>query len=133
MVSSGFAGVSDGTSDLLGDGDAVMDWAYPSARGGNVEQLGWLDLGAGASERRFDVVLGFGATEQEAMDTADAVLGADLDGLARRYDAGWQSYAASLDDQGGTADDAYYLAALSLRARAGGRRRATGAGALVRE
>jgi glucoamylase len=117
MVSNGFAGVSDAASDLQAGEDVAMDWVYDAAVDGNVGQLGWLDLGAGeASRRHFDVVLGFGASEREAMDTADAVLDRDLDALARRYDEGWQSYAASLDDQGGTADDQYYLAAMTLRA-----------------
>jgi glucoamylase len=130
MVSSGFAGVSDGLTDLSraaadagdagGSGDASMDWAYSEASAGNVSQLGWLDLahdrtGGGDSEGQFDVVLGFGTSEREAMDRTNAVLGADLDSLARNYDAGWQSYTSALDDQGGSADDEYYLAAMSLQ------------------
>jgi glucoamylase len=123
MVSSGFAGVCDGLTDLRDEtGASSMDWAYTEATDGNVSQLGWLDLapasGSGSSvssERRFDVVLGFGTTEREAIDTTNAVLAADLDATAHRYDAGWQSYASSLDDQGGTADDEYFLAAMSLQ------------------
>jgi glucoamylase len=114
-VSSGFSGVSDAENDLLRSGDRRMDFNYRAALGGNVEQLGWIDLGQGGSERRFDLVLGFGPNERAAIDTARATLADDLDGLARRYDAGWQSYAASLADAGGAADDEYYLAAMVLR------------------
>jgi glucoamylase len=117
MVSSGFAHDSDGLTDLLDDDrGARMDWAYSEASEGNVSQLGWLDLtGSGERERSFDVALGFGTTEREAIDTTNAVLDADLDAVARSYDAGWQAYTGALDDQGGSADDEYYLAAMSLQ------------------
>jgi glucoamylase len=117
MVSSGFAQESDGATDLLkGGGGPGMDWAYSEASDGNVSQLGWLDIaGEGDSERSFDVVLGFGTTEREAIDTANEVLGADLGAVSRSYDEGWQSYTRGLDDQGGSADDEYYLAAMSLQ------------------
>jgi glucoamylase len=117
MVSSGFAHDSDGLTDLLNDhAGARMDWAYSEATDGNVSQLGWLELsGAGSSEQSFDVVLGFGTTEQEAIDTTNALLAADLDAVSSSYDAGWRAYTGALDDQGGSADDEYYLAAMSLQ------------------
>jgi glucoamylase len=115
MVSSGFAGASDADADLLRSGDQHMDLHYRAALGGNVEQVGWIDLGTGSGERRFDLVLGFGSTERAAIDTTRATLADDLDALARRHDAGWKSYTASLRDQGGEADDEYYLAAMVLR------------------
>lgn len=118
MLSSGFVGVSDGRSDLLGKNpDFGMEWAYPEAGPGNVAQLGWIDLGSepGATSVSFDVVLGFGESEAEASQTALGVLGSDLEALQASYDAGWHSYADSLDNQGGSADDTYYLAAMSLQ------------------
>ncbi|HTV23912.1 MAG TPA: glycoside hydrolase family 15 protein [Polyangiaceae bacterium] len=117
MVSNGFAGRSDAASDL--SGDHHMDARHRAALDGNVEQLGWIDLGAGAgagsAARRFDLVLGFGPSERVAIATARATLDDDLDALARQYDAGWQSYTRGLDDQGGEADDQYYLSAMTLR------------------
>jgi glucoamylase len=117
MVSSGFAGVSDGLTDLLGGAaDARMDWAYDAARGGNVEQLGWLDVGdADGDMISFDVVLGFGRSEAEAAATTTSVLESDLSALQRRYDAGWRRYARALDPLGGSADDQYYLSAMTLK------------------
>ena len=120
MLSSGFSGVSDGLTDLFGaSGDLSMDHTYAVAHGGNVDQLGWLDLrgleGKSGQTRSFDVVLAFGASEAEALDTASAVLDDDLEQLARRYDAGWQSYTQGLDTQGGRADDEYFLAAMTLQ------------------
>lgn len=117
MVSNGFVGASDGWTDLLGGAaDKRMNWSYDSASGGNIAQMGWIDPGrGGASRLTFDVVLAFGATEQHAMNTANATLASDLGAASSLYDSQWQSYAAGLDDQGGTADDEYYLAAMSLK------------------
>jgi glucoamylase len=115
-VSNGFVGVSDGRADLFAPAaDARMSWAYDAAEGGNVAQLGWLDTGQ-AEGTRFDVdvVLGFGTTENDAIDSALQTLGTDRTELARRYDAEWRAYASALDDQGGSADDEYRLAALTL-------------------
>ncbi len=45
MLSSGFVGVNDGWTDLLGGAaDHTMNNAYSSATGGNVAQMGQLDL-----------------------------------------------------------------------------------------
>lgn len=117
MLSNGFVGLSDGWTDLLGGGaDKRMDWTFDSAGNGNVAQMGWLDLGdPRAASVSFDVVLGFGASQGQALDTAEAALGGDLGAAQRRYDAGWQAYAAGLSDQGGSADDGYYLAAMTLK------------------
>jgi glucoamylase len=117
QVSHGFAGVSDGLTDLLGGAaDARMDWTYDSAHGGNVEQLGWIEIDQGDSDLiSFDIVLGFGTSEAEAVATTASVLGSDRSALQRRYDAGWRRYARSLDTLGGSADDQYYLAAMTLK------------------
>jgi glucoamylase len=117
QVSNGFAGVSDGLTDLLGGAAEVrMDWTFDSAQGGNVEQLGWIDIDQGDSDLiSFDIVLGFGTSEAEAAATTASVLGSDRSALQRRYDAGWRRYARSLDTLGGSADDQYYLAALTLK------------------
>lgn len=117
MVSSGFVGRSDGWTDLLGGAaDRTMDWTYDTAADGNTAQLGWIDLGTAGTSVSFDVVLGFGATPGEAAATAGATLGSDLAGVQTTYDEGWAGYTGGLDSQGGTADDQYYLAAMSLKA-----------------
>ncbi|XXY43544.1 glycoside hydrolase family 15 protein [Sorangium sp. So ce260] len=117
MVSSGFVGETDGWTDLLGGGsDKTMNWRNDLASGGNVAQMGWIDLGTSAvTSISFDVVLGFGATEAEATTTANATLGSNLTTLRTTYDSGWNGYASGLNNQGGTADDQYYLAAMSLK------------------
>ena len=114
MVSSGFVGVSDGRADLASD--RAMDWTYGVAQEGNVAQLGWIDLGDKRKKSvTFVVVLSFGTREDEAMATATATLGGDLGTMRRRYDDEWHSYVDSLDNQGGLADEQYYLAAMTLK------------------
>lgn len=117
MTSNGFVGQSDGWTDLLGGtADKTMDWTFSSATNGNVAQMGWLDLGdPSATSVSFDVVLGFGGTQDQALGDANTVLGSDLAGEQQQYDTGWHNYAAGLSSQNGAADDGYYLAAMTLK------------------
>jgi glucoamylase len=131
LIFSAFAGEPGSRADLI-DGDGT--WGVgavaataPSRRGerqpgtlergtlerGNVEQVGEVALDPGGA-RRFATVLAFGASEREAIDTAAAVLDDDWEALARRYDQSWKDFTAGLDTQGGSADDQYYLAAMTL-------------------
>ena len=116
MVSSGFVGSSDGWTDLLGGAsDKTMTWNYDSATNGNVAQMGWIDLGSPtATTASVDVVLGFGTTTTDAMNTANATLASNFTTMQTTYDSGWQTYTSGLSTQGGLADDQYYLAAMSL-------------------
>ncbi len=114
MVSNGFVGLSDGRADL--ETDHGMDWTYDLAAGGNVAQPGWVDLGdARKKSVTFVVALGFGATDVEAIATAAATLASNPATTRRRYDDAWHAYVAGLDSQGGTADEQYYLAAMTLK------------------
>ncbi|AUH50057.1 amylase [Chromobacterium sp. ATCC 53434] len=116
MLSNGFVGNSDGWTDLIGSGDQAMNWTYGSASNGNVAQMGWLDLGdPTANSVSFDVVLGFGKSQGDAVNTAAASLGGDLSVAQQQYDQAWHAYAAGLSTQGGLADDRYYLAAMTLK------------------
>jgi glucoamylase len=117
MVSNGYVGTNDGFTDLFaGTHDRTMDWRYDKALAGNVAQMGWIDFGANADNSiSFDVVLGFGASEAEAMNTANAVLNSDLTGVEKTYADQWQAYTVGLNNQNGTADDQYYLAAMTLK------------------
>ena len=117
-TSHGFVGSSDGWTDLLGgSADKSMDWSYDRAAGGNVAEMGWVDFGGStATSISFDVVLGFGTTEAEAMTAAVGTLGDNLATLEATYKSEWNTYANGLSTQGGTADAQYYLAAMSLKA-----------------
>ena len=116
-VSSGFVGVNDGWTDLFGGADdRTMDWQFDAAYGGNVAQMGWLDFGTNSgSSVSFDLVLGFGTNEEMAMNNASTTLASDLDFVQTAYTKQWNSYCQSLNDQGGTADDQYYLSAMTLK------------------
>lgn len=117
MVSSGFVGQNDGFTDLFGDtSDKTMDWHYEGAYQGNVAQMGWLDFGDNDSRSiSFDVILAFGTNEREAMDAANTTLMSDLAALENTYTQEWIAYTQGLNNQGGWADDQYYLAAMSLK------------------
>jgi glucoamylase len=123
MVSNGFVGVNDGWTDLLTGGNAadkVMNMAHDSATNGNVAQMGWVDFGGSqATSISFDMVLGFGDTETNAMNAAFGTLGINAVSTAEtNYTNEWNTYANGLSDQNGTAagDSQYYLAAMSLKA-----------------
>ena len=93
-VSSGYAGSSDGWTDLAGD--HTLDHQYASAPDGNVVQIGRL-----ASDKRGDsratVALGFGADTVAAEKAADGSLRAGFDRASRGYDQGWSRYLRSID------------------------------------
>lgn len=117
MASAAFVAVNDGWTDLLGGvADKTMNFSYDTASNGNVAQMGWVDFGGStATSISFDVAVGFGATETEAINTANATLADNLTTLRSTYDNQWHTYNSSLSTQGGTADDQYYLAAMSLK------------------
>ncbi len=117
MVSNGFVGRNDGFTDLFaGASDKTMDFHFDGAFGGNVAQMGWIDFGNNtASSVSFDVVLAYGNNETEAVNTANATLGSDLNALEKTYTDEWVAYSQGLNNQNGKADDQYYLAAMTLK------------------
>jgi len=118
MVSNGYYGVNDGWQDLNVNNPTpfAMWWAYSSAPNGNVAQMGWLNTaGNTATSVAFDVVVGFGATQAAAIAAASNTLGEDLSAQQSLYDNAWHAYAAGLSTQNGTADDQYYLSAMTLK------------------
>ncbi len=117
MVSNGFVGQNDGFADLFGGAvDRTMNWRFTGAFSGNVAQIGWIDFGgSNTASIAFDVVLSFGHNEAEAMNTANATLGSNMNTLESTYVSQWHAYTSGLDPQNGHADDQYYLAAMSLK------------------
>jgi glucoamylase len=86
-TSNGFAGVSDGLTDLLSDGR--MDRHYRSATAGNLVQTGQIG-------RRTTLALAFGASASAALGTARASLREGFRGLQRAYAYGWNRYLSGL-------------------------------------
>jgi glucoamylase len=118
MMSSGYYGVNDGWQDLLGGSPPgyTMKWAYNAAPNGNVAQMGWLNtVGNSSASITFVVAVGFGSTQAAAITAANNTLGENISAQQTSYDNAWHSYAASLSTQNGTADDQYYLSAMTLK------------------
>jgi glucoamylase len=95
-----------------------MRWAYSSAGPGNITQMGWLSTGgnsATATAITFVVAVGFGPTQADAVAALTNTLGEDISAQQGVYDNAWHDYDAGLSDQGGTADDQYYLSAMTLK------------------
>ena len=56
-----------------------MRWAYNSAPNGNVAQMGWLNTaGNTATSITFNVAVGFGSTQADAIAAASNTLGENL-------------------------------------------------------
>jgi glucoamylase len=118
MVSNGYFGVNDGWQDLYVNNPTpfTMRWAYNAAPTGNIAQMGWLNTaGNTATSVAFDVVVGFGATQAAAIAAASNTLSEELSAQQSLYDNAWHAYAAGLSTQNGTADDQYYLSAMTLK------------------
>jgi glucoamylase len=118
MVSNGYYGVNDGWQDLLG-GNApgyTMRWAYNAAPNGNVAQMGWLGTaGNAATSITFTVAVGFGSTQANAIAAVDNTLGENIATQEASYDDAWHGYTSGLGTQNGTADNQYYLSAMTLK------------------
>jgi glucoamylase len=95
-ASNGFAGVSDGRTDLLADGR--MDWYYPSAAAGNLVQTARL-------ASRSTLALGFAGDPQGAIDAVTSSLRRGFRPVARDYAYGWQQYADGLRPPPGALPD----------------------------
>jgi glucoamylase len=117
MVSHGFVGVNDGFTDLFaGSNDKTMNWTFDAAIGGNVAQMGWIDISSvDSSSVTFSVVLSYAKNETEAVKIASDISNSDIKVIESEYVKGWSDYANRLNNQGGSADDQYYLAAMSLK------------------
>lgn len=119
MVSSGYVGKTDGWTDLLGGSspDHTMNWTYDSASNGNIAQMGMLDLSSGGTSDNisFNEVLGFGGSGEEAESTTNETLSDNIDNVQNNYISQWNTYCNSLDNQSGTADEEYYVSAMTLK------------------
>jgi len=91
-VSSGFVGTpSDGLAEL--DATHALSPTYTDATGGNVEQTAQIATGPG---RDFTLSLGFGTTQQQAVDTAGASVANPYAASLQAYVRGWAEYDRTL-------------------------------------
>jgi glucoamylase len=94
-TSSGYAGASDGWTDLSADGR--MDWQYPAASTpGNVVQTGRTTLTGAPGQTHATLALGFGSTATAALSATTASLDGGFASAASAYAAGWNGYLAGL-------------------------------------
>ena len=123
MLSSGYVGTNDGWQDLLGGSspDHTMNDAYSLASGGNIAQMGQLDLSPVASQTSasFDLVIGLGSSAGSAESAADSELSslaASPNGTLSSYTSQWQSWTGGLNTYGGIGGQQYLTAAMALKA-----------------
>lgn len=108
QTSNGFAGASDGYTDLLLH--HRLDWSYSRAENRNIAQV------AKMHDRHFTLALGFGATAAEATASARATLERGFDAVSAEYAKGWQDYVQTLRPETGAYAGEYRLAATVLKA-----------------
>ena len=108
QMSSGFAGASDGYTDLLLH--RKLEWSYARAENGNVIQV------AKMTSAHFTLALGFGAAPAAAIASAKASLQDGFPSVSARYAAGWSEYASTLRPVKGPYASEFRLAAMVLKA-----------------
>ena len=108
-LTNGFAGTSDGYTDLLRN--HALTQKYARAENGNVLQVAKLPAG-----RHFIIALGFGADATSAIDTAKKSLERDFSKVSAEYVAGWQDYANSLRQVNPSYEKMFQLSAMVLKA-----------------
>jgi glucoamylase len=107
-TSSGFAGASDGYTDLLLHHQ--LSWAFGRAENGNVIQVAEIGV------RHFTLALGFGSTPAGAIATARASLTQGFSAVSADYSQGWHEYVQKLRPITGSYAHEFRLAAMVLKA-----------------
>jgi glucoamylase len=108
QMSSGFAGASDGYTDLLLH--RRLNWSYGRAENGNVVQA------AKVNTAHFTLALGFGPAPSAAMVSARASLQRGFAKVAAEYANGWHEYTQTLRPETGPYAQEFRLAAMVLKA-----------------
>jgi glucoamylase len=108
QMTSGFAGASDGYTDL--SLDHQLDWLYERADTGNIMQAAKF---AGA---HFTLALAFGVTPQAAIENAEAGLQRGFSSVSAQYAEGWHAYAQTLRRVNARYEREFRLAAMVLKA-----------------
>jgi len=108
QASSGFAGTSDGYTDLLLHHH--LEWSYERAENGNVIQAARLRGG------HFTLALGFGMNADAAIATAQASVARGFAAVSAEYVKGWHDYVQTLRQETGPYATEFRLAAMVLKA-----------------
>ena len=108
QMTSGFAGSSDGYTDLLIH--RHLEWSYARAEKGNIVQSAKITGG------HFTLVLGFGPTANDAIAIAKASLEQGFSAARTEYIRGWSDYAGTLRKVPEPYAREFRLAAMVLKA-----------------
>jgi glucoamylase len=108
QMSSGFAGASDGYTDLLLH--HRLEWTYARAENGNVVQAAKL------AGNRFTLALGFGPNADTAVEAARASLNRGFAAISTEYANGWHDYVKTLRREAGPYAREFRLAGMVLKA-----------------
>ncbi|MGC1597019.1 MAG: glycoside hydrolase family 15 protein, partial [Candidatus Acidiferrales bacterium] len=109
QMTSGFAGTSDGYTDLLLH--QKLDWSYTRAENGNVVQSAKF-----TAAQHFTLALGFGTAPPAAIANAQASLHEGFPSVSARYASGWSEYVHTLRPVNGPYAREFRLAAMVLKA-----------------
>ena len=109
QMTSGFAGASDGYTDLLLH--HKLEWSYTRAENGNVVQSAQIP-----AAQHFSLALGFGPTPADAIANAKASLHEGFPSVSAHYAAGWNEYVHTLRPVNGPYAREFRLAAMVLKA-----------------
>ena len=110
QATSGFAGVSDGYTDLLLH--HKLEWKYDRAEDGNMFQAARL---GGANH--YVVALGFGPNADAAVASAKKSLSRAISDVTEEYVAGWREYVRGLRKVQPRYETEFQLAAMVLKAQ----------------
>jgi glucoamylase len=108
QMTSGFAGSSDGYTDLLLHHQIA--WSYARAENGNIVQT------AKVEGARFTLALGFGATTAAAVQNARASLKSGFASVTADYTKGWNEYARTLRHVDSRYTRQFHRAVMTLKA-----------------
>jgi glucoamylase len=108
-MSNGFAGTSDGYTDLLKH--SILTKTYSRADNGNVLQVARL-----AGGKHTLLALGFGANPGEAVDAATKSLQKGFSAASEQYVSGWNAYVRSLVRVNARYASMFELSAMVLKA-----------------
>ena len=108
-LTTGFAGASDGYTDLLRN--HALTQKYARAENGNVLQVAKLP-----TAKHVVIALGFGADPAAAVATARKSLQRDFSAVSGEYVAGWEEYLSGLIRVNARYERMFQLAAMVLKA-----------------
>ena len=109
QMATGFAGASDGYTDLLLH--RRLDWAYARADNGNI-----IETGKMAAADHFLLALGFGSSATAALNSARLSLQRGYAAVSADYVQGWSEYARGLRSVDPHFERQFRLAAMVLKA-----------------